>query len=296
MQYIRECPKCKKQIIYKSKRTFQNAEKKQTVCKACRLEFLHNDEEIKRKKREKMLGRKNPKTALHGEKNPMFGKTIYEVWIEKYGIEEANIRKEQHANKSKNFGSNNGMYGKSVYDIWLQKYGKEEADKRKQLMNEKQSNSMLGEKNPMFGKPSPIGSGNGWSGHYKNYYFRSLIELSYLKHLLDNNIKFENGELKKYHIPYIINNVNKNYLPDFYLIDTKEIIEIKPKKLIQSYENKLKFTAAKERLGDKFKILTEDEINIIPINNLLEMHNNKEIIFDKGIYEKILLYIEKIKN
>jgi hypothetical protein len=38
----------------------------------------------------------------------------------------------------------NGMYGISVYDLWVKKYGKEEADRRKELRKIKLSNSLKG--------------------------------------------------------------------------------------------------------------------------------------------------------
>lgn len=41
-------------------------------------------------------------------------------------------------------GEHNGMYGISVYDLWVKKYGKEEADKRKELRKIKLSNSLKG--------------------------------------------------------------------------------------------------------------------------------------------------------
>jgi hypothetical protein len=47
-------------------------------------------------------------------------------------------------------------------------------------MKKKMSDSISGEKNFWFGKPSPVGSGNGWSGWYKGWYFRSLLELSFM--------------------------------------------------------------------------------------------------------------------
>ena len=85
-----------------------------------------------------------------GSNNPMYGKSVYNVWVEKYGKEEADKRFEIRKNKTKNTinsfskekkdtinakkalkGNKNGMYGKSVYDVWVKKYGKEEADRRK---------------------------------------------------------------------------------------------------------------------------------------------------------------------
>ena len=38
------------------------------------------------------------------------------------------------------------MYGKSVYSIWLEKYGKEEADLRQKMSNERRCKT-IGEKN-----------------------------------------------------------------------------------------------------------------------------------------------------
>jgi hypothetical protein len=37
-----------------------------------------------------------------GENNGMYGKSVYQLWIEKYGIEEANVRKEQQRLKLSN--------------------------------------------------------------------------------------------------------------------------------------------------------------------------------------------------
>ena len=50
------------------------------------------------------------------------------------------------------------------------------------------SASMSGEQNPMFGKQTPTGAGNGWSGWYKDWYFRSLGELSYVVNVLHEPI------------------------------------------------------------------------------------------------------------
>ena len=48
---------------------------------------------------------------------------------------------EHHANVS---GENGPMYGKYFYDMWVIKYGKEEADKKMQKYKEKQSESHIG--------------------------------------------------------------------------------------------------------------------------------------------------------
>lgn len=156
---------------------------------------------------------------------------------------------------------------------------------------QKMSEKFKGENNPMYGKPSPQGSGNGWSGHYKEVQFRSLNELFYLKYLFDNNIKFENGEKKKHRIEYEFNGV-KSYGSDFYLLDTNEYIEIKPKKMINTPQNKAKFKAAKEKLGEKFKVLTEDDLNKISVEEMYTLYLKGDLKFDKRYEEKFLIYYE----
>jgi hypothetical protein len=47
-------------------------------------------------------------------------------------------------------GEGNGMFRKSVYDLWIEKYGKIEADKRYYIMTQKLIHTK--ENNPMYGK------------------------------------------------------------------------------------------------------------------------------------------------
>ena len=148
----------------------------------------------------------------------------------------------------------------------------------------------------MYGKPTPKGSGNGWSGYYKEYYFRSLLELSYLKYLIDNNIEFENAELQKYKIEYIFYGKEKNYFADYFLTNTQELIEIKPKKLLKSQENIAKFKSAINKYGNKFKIITEDDINKLELEEIYLLKNNCSIIFDKRYEEKFDIYYQKNKK
>jgi len=51
----------------------------------------------------------------------------------------------------------------------------------------------------MYGKPAPIGSGNGWSGWYKGWYFRSLLELSFMINVIERfKMSWQNAETKKH--------------------------------------------------------------------------------------------------
>ncbi len=142
-------------------------------------------------------------------------------------------------------GQNNPMYGKNIYDIWVEKYGGDEADKRVASLSKKRSKNMMGEKNPMYGKPPPKGSGNGWGGWYKGWYFRSLKELSYMIYVIEpNSYKWENAEQKRLSIPYVDHlGHNRTYRADF-LLNDHILIEVKPKALMETVVNQLKKVAA----------------------------------------------------
>lgn len=316
MNFTRKCPECNKEIIYKNETNLKMAIKGNRKCRSCAakqdlsrydkwLEKYGKEIADKKEKerREKISKNSNPKIRK-GKDNPMYGKNFYDVWLEKYGKEIADEKYKQwkekvpkHNNFKPKYGKENKIYGKSTYELWLNKYGKEIADEKYKKLKEKLSKTSKGKNNPMYGKPSPKGSGNGWSGHYKGINFRSILELSYLKYLLDNNIKFENGEKKKFKIPYQLEDgTNRNYFIDFYLLNTDEYIEIKPKKLINSPINKLKFKAAKELLGDKHKILTEDDIQKINLEKMYQLYLNGDIIWYKRYEKKFLDFYEKNKE
>ena len=58
-----------------------------------------HSEETKNKIRDINKGKKyskevNKKKSSSGKKNPMYGRTVMDIWIEKYGIDEATRRKE----------------------------------------------------------------------------------------------------------------------------------------------------------------------------------------------------------
>jgi endogenous inhibitor of DNA gyrase (YacG/DUF329 family) len=180
--FIRKCPLCNKDIKYLKVKDYQDAEKNKVNCKSCASIIRMEDLEA----------RKKISNKISGINNPMYGKSFKDIWKEKYTQQEFELLEKEHSNKSIK-GSKKAMKGKSLYSVWLEKDGQEIADKK--LKDWKGKIARPGKLNGMYGKPSPKGSGNGWSGYYKGIYFRSILELSYLKYLLDNNIKFESGEL-----------------------------------------------------------------------------------------------------
>lgn len=126
---------------------------------------------------------------------------------------------------------------------------------------------------------------NGW---YDGLYFRSSLELSFLVNNYDKI--FSSCEIKKYVVRYSANNKIKSYYPDY--TDGEVIYEIKPSSLLKFGLNQDKIIAAKEKFGDKYKVITEQESNYISketIKNLIENGNvvlgkNSEKAFEKYRY------------
>lgn len=201
-----------------------------------------------------------------------------EYWIEKgYTIEEA--KKEVKT-----------VCDNSSLDYFIEKYGKKDGKIRYKNRCKELSIKLSGDKNPMYNKPSPNGSGNGWSGWYKTknnkFYFRSLLELSYINYMDENNIEFETAEKNKYSVEYIDYNGHKrNYFPDFYLFEDDCIVEIKPKNLLNSKNNKIKFEEAAKRF-DNFKVITDNDINKLSFDKIKMLQYNKKIEFIDKYKEK----------
>jgi len=78
----------------------------------------HSDDTKKRQKEVK-IGK------YDGENNPMYGKSLLNVWLEKYGEIVANEKMEEYKKLQHKIssGKNNAMYGKNYLDIWIKKYG-----------------------------------------------------------------------------------------------------------------------------------------------------------------------------
>lgn len=140
--------------------------------------------------------------------------------------------------------------GRSNYQIWLEKYGKEEADKRQFKMNEGQrKNTPRGENSPHYGKPPPEGTGRSLKGWYKGVFFRSLCELMFLIYLIDNNIEYINLEKSEYGAVYEKDGYKHIYHGDFLV--NNEWIEIKPPTKQNLPENIIKKEAAEKLCTEK---------------------------------------------
>jgi hypothetical protein len=277
-KWVLKCSICSKNRTFKSYNSFKNAEYRESqLCNTCNgIINVKNNEEVRKKISNSLKGK------FAGEKNPFYGK------------KHSDETKDKIRNNTNTKGKNNGMYGIRVYDIWVEKFGKIIADEKNEEFKKTQSKNSSGENNPMYGKPSPQGSGNGWSGWYKNWFFRSLRELSYMINEIEyNDSSWESGEQKKYKIPYIDwDGKNRNYFPDF-IVDNKYMIECKPLNLQTSASVLCKKQAAEifcKDIGLKYVLLEPALITTDEIKKLYKLGNIK---FLPKYEKKFLDYKEK---
>lgn len=249
----RICPTCSLVIQYSTVSARNKAERKKSSCIGC----VNRIKSIK----------------YSGEKNPFFNKEHTKEFKDRLSRE----RKGKHFSPETEFKKGEKKIRVvSLKESLAKKYGEDtERYKKEVLQNSMRiSNSLKGEKNPMYGRPSPVGSGNGWSGWYKGWYFRSLLELSYMINVIERfNLKWESGESQKYKLPYVTwDGKVKNYFTDF-IIEGKYAIECKPRSLWKSNTVIRKKEAAIEHfksLGMIYKIRECKKISDCEIRDLVE--------------------------
>ncbi len=87
---------------------------------------------------ERVKGENNPMFGRTGELNHMFGRTG--ELHPSFGVE-----RPEHSKLMS--GEGNPMFARTFYELWVKKYGKEEADRRELEMNEKRRKTLMGNKN-----------------------------------------------------------------------------------------------------------------------------------------------------
>ena len=288
--FKRKCSKCECEITYKNKYNMLNAEKKQSKCKSCGLKEVMT-EDVKKRMSERFKGEKNPIYGKFGELNPFFGKKHSDETKKKmvvgrdYSVYKTDEFRQKISKLVK--GKGNPMYGKSIYEVWVKKYGKNIAETKMSKFKKLQSKLNSGENNSMYGKPSPKNSGNGICGWYKGWFFRSLLELSYVVFVIERfNLDWENGESEKYKISYEIDGTKRNYFPDF-VIGGKYMVECKPKKLWEIKINKIKFKFAKEFCNKNGLIFKITDISKIKKPYLLELISIGDVVLTNKWKDKI---------
>lgn len=153
---ILSCYECDNDVQVKSLQLYIKKNKK-FLCRKCRSTGVRNgmfgktfsDETIK-KFSENNSGEKNPffgkkhsiktrklqsqkkKGLYNEEKNPMFNRSVLDIWIKKYGYEIAMKMWEKKSIIQSNMmiGEKNPMFNKSILDVWIKKYGYEIAEEK----------------------------------------------------------------------------------------------------------------------------------------------------------------------
>lgn len=188
-------------------------------------------------------------------------------------------------------GENNPMYGKTVYQVWCQKYGEDEADSREKKRRYKLSISAKGSKNSMYGKPVPKKAGVGWRGYFDGMFFRSLRELMFIIEMYESSTKIESAE--KIKINYNnYEGTERTYRPDFLILAERKIIEIKPSKLINTDLVQRKFKALQLWCENNGYTCEIKDI-AIDLNKITEYHIKGILLFEKKYLEKYLKIVNE---
>jgi hypothetical protein len=270
------CTECNKIINYSQRSNYTNGKKRNkrfSVCSSCLKNGNKNPFYGKKHSKESML------KMVETSKNSELRKKYYEK-----------IKSEEYRKLLSDWMKKNSpMKGNSQYKIWVKKYGVEIADKKKEEWRLKVGRK--GEKNYWFGKTPPFGSGNGWSGWYKGWYFRSILELSYMINVIEKHqIKWESGEKNQFKIGYEHKGLKKNYFPDF-ILEEKYMIECKPKKLWNTDLIKIKKKYAEDFCKKNNLIYKLREVPKISDHEIQNLVNNGELIwidkYDKKFRDRL---------
>jgi hypothetical protein len=259
-----KCHECDNIINYKELSTYKTSIKRSKnfgICSSC----------LKKGDRNPFFNKKHSKESMKKMVDTSNNSECRKKYYEK-------IRAKEYREYLSNWmKSNSPMKGNSYYKIWVEKYGVDIADKMNKECSLKKS--VKGEKNYWFGKTPPFGSGNGWSGWYNGWYFRSLLELSYMVNVIEkNNLKWVTGESNIFKIEYKHNNVIKNYFPDF-IVNDKYMIECKPKKLWKTNLIISKKKAAEEFCEKNGLIYKLREVPKMSDDEIFLLYQKEEIVW-----------------
>jgi hypothetical protein len=279
IQFTRICQFCGKNTYYTNESKLNRAIKRNSRCKSCST----------RNANIKHRGNASPFFGKHhSEKTKKLLRDLRkdETYDEKFRTNEYREKQRQGS-----IGKNNPMHGKNLHDVWVEKYGKEIADQKQLELNKKRSIQMKGKGNNMYGKPSPNKAGKGISGRYKDFYFRSLRELYYIiTYLEPNNLPIISAERKDLQIPYTnYDGAERTYRADFLVGNT--LVEVKPKKLKDTPLIKLKEEAAKKFCEEHNMIYKIEYIEIVDYSKINDLYKNGLITIDdkkKKNFEKYI--------
>lgn len=275
--YIRKCPVCSGTIIYTNKYNRNTLEKKNVPCRACSSKLAYkkygNYIDVINAEMKSGIRKNGFQDKKHTEESRKSMSQSHQNNTESYKTQE--FRDKMSLVTS---GELNPMFGKKVFDIWVEKYGLEEAKKREIAWKAKLSVKNKGANNSMYGKEAPPKSGYGVHGWYKNFYFRSLHELKFIFTCERFGLKIISAE--KIRVKYLSYTGNeRTYSPD-YIVDDKYLVEVKPLRLHNTPLNTLKFESAKKYCSEnnlKFKVLDfgivyQQQLNELILEKIIKLN------------------------
>lgn len=268
-EHARTCPSCGNTISYQKYSAFSQARRRNSNCWPCRNE------------------------KMKGDGNHFYGKRHTSETKEKMRAADQSYKKSEKFKGAVRRGMVGKKCGGDIRLVWASLPPEEAANKYRNWVA-KQSAATSGKNNPMYGRPSPQGAGNGWSGWYKGWYFRSLRELSYVVKVLEaGGLSWRSAETNDLRVEYIDPlGASRSYHPDF-LVEEKLLVECKPKRLWNTPLVIAKSKAAKERataLGLEYVLIDPERLTD---EELRRLHDAGDLKFTDR-YER--LYQERYAN
>lgn len=189
-----------------------------------------------------MLNKKHSEDTKEKIRNFYLNKS----YVDRFGIEKSEIIKNKM--KESHLGDKNHFFGK--------KHSNETIEK---IREHSTKNAKRGKESNFYGRiyhPKPIKV----IIDNKSYCFKSSWEYKVANYLHINNIKWE-YETKKFEL--LIGDIETTYTPDFYLIETNTIIEVKG---YWRDDAKIKFSEFLIVQGNNFNIEVWDKIKLKSLN------------------------------
>ncbi len=197
------------------------------------------------------------------------------------------VKDETVSRKAKKHGWKRLVWKRRYFrEVWHRHMPKEEATAKMEAVSANFSNTHSGSGNPMYGKPTPQGAGNGWKGWYRDHYFRSLREVTFMIQMDEKGVKWTPGE--KVSIKYRIGENERTYRPDF--ITEGKMIEIKPLKLHESVSVQTKADAGRRYCKEHSLEYCLIDVNIDP-DIILAKLNLGEVKFARDYETRFRAYV-----
>jgi hypothetical protein len=169
----------------------------------------------------------------------------------------------------------NPMYGRHDHVHGLKRYAKEKVGKTLEEVQglelahkfrKSRFQHAQGENSPAYGKIY-VNGGKSVKGYYKGKFFRSLLEYSFMKHLESTGISLDvDVDYECFTIPFVFDNRQRTYRPDFYVKSQNTVYEVKSSYLLKRVAplQEAKWFAAHEffrQRGIQFVVVSERNFN-----------------------------------